>query len=103
MLLVIAYLLFIAYAAGLFVYGVVRERSFAAIGILVSMAGLQFALFETIVPVVGIGIAAVGLVLIGRDLLDSISPRLALAVVQRRRDSAMPVQPQRIGNRLSEF
>lgn len=103
MLLVIAYLLFIAYAAGLFVYAAVRERSFAAIGILVSMVGLQFALFETTMPIVGIAIAGVGLLLIGRDLIDSITPRLALAVIQRRRGSAMSAQPRRAGNPLSEF
>lgn len=83
-LMIVAYVLFIAYAAGLFVYAVFQDRPLAAIGILLSMTGLQFIVLDTIWPPASIAVALTGLGLVARDLANVLMPRLALAVVQRR-------------------
>jgi hypothetical protein len=76
------YVLLVAYAAGLFMYSVSHDRPWAAIGILLSVSGFQFAVMETINPTVAIGVAMAGLALVGRDLYAAFQPRLA-AVVSR--------------------
>ncbi len=82
--MIVVYLLFIAYAAGLFVYAVSHDRPLAALGILLSITGLQFIVLDTLWPAAAIAIAVAGLALVARDLLNVLMPRLALAVVQRR-------------------
>lgn len=83
-IMIVAYLAFIAYAAVLFVYAVAHDRPLAAIGILLSMAGLQFIALDTFRPAVAIVVAVSGLALVARDLFNILAPRLALAVIQRR-------------------
>lgn len=83
-MLIVAYVIFVVYAASLFVYAVARDRNRAAIGILLSLTGLQFVVLETLSPIVAIAVAAVGLALVARDLFEVLMPRLALALVQRR-------------------
>ena len=82
MLLVIAYVAFVAYAAGLFVYSVTHERRWAAIGILLSVSGFQLAIMETIEPSIAIGVTFVGLASIARDLALAIQPRLATVLIR---------------------
>jgi hypothetical protein len=82
MILVIAYVAFVVYAAGLFVYSVTHERRWAAIGILLSVSGFQLAIMETIEPTIAIGITIVGLVSVARDLALALQPRLATALIR---------------------
>lgn len=83
-LMIVAYVIFIAYAAGLFVYAVSHDRPLAAMGILLSLTGLQFIVLDTLWPAVAVAIAVSGLALVARDLFNVLMPRLALVVVQRR-------------------
>jgi hypothetical protein len=82
MLLVIGYVAFVAYAAGLFVYSVTHDRRWAAIGILLSVSGFQLAIMETINPSVAIGIAVLGLASVARDLAQALQPRFATVLVR---------------------
>jgi hypothetical protein len=79
MWLVIAYVAFIAYAAVLFVYAVSHERPLAALGILLSVTGFQFALMDTLSANLSIAVAVAGLVMVGRDVYQTLAPRFAFA------------------------
>jgi hypothetical protein len=83
------YMLFVAYAAGLFMYSVSHDRPWAAIGILLSVSGFQFAAMDTINTTVALGVAAVGLALVGRDLFAALQPRFAAAIVRNDSDSCV--------------
>ncbi|HUG16202.1 MAG TPA: hypothetical protein VMM78_14450 [Thermomicrobiales bacterium] len=78
MWIAIAYVALMAYAAGLFVYAVTHERPSAAIGILLSVSGFQFAVLKTVNPEISIAIALLGLVFVARDVVMSLLPRVAL-------------------------
>jgi len=84
MWIVIAYVAFMAYAAGLFVYAVTHSRPWAAIGILLSVSGFQFAAFKTIDPGVSIAIALLGLTFVARDLLTAMLPLVAPGLYRQR-------------------
>ena len=86
MLWMSGYVLFVAYAAGLFAYSVTHDRPWAAVGILLSVSGFQLTVLETINPTVAIGIAIVGLLFVGRDLVSALQPRLSGALVSSHRD-----------------
>jgi hypothetical protein len=66
-----------AYAAGLFTYAATHERWLAAMGTLLGVSGLQLAVMRTIDPAVGAVFAALGLVMVGRDLATIVADRLA--------------------------
>ena len=82
MLLVIAYVAFVMYAAGLFMYSVTHERRWAAIGILLSVSGFQLAIMETIDPTIAIGITIIGVASVARDLASALQPHLATALIR---------------------
>jgi len=82
MLLIVAYVVFVVYAAGLFVYSVTHERRWAAIGILLSVSGFQLAIMETIEPTIAIGVTIAGLGSISRDLTTALQPRLATVLAR---------------------
>lgn len=84
MWIVVAYVALMAYAAGLFIYAVTHNRPWAAIGILLSVSGFQFAVQDTINADVSIAIALIGLALVGRDVITSILPQFASAHNRRR-------------------
>lgn len=84
MWIAILYVALMMYAAGLFVYAVTHDRPWAAIGVLLSAAGFQFAALDTINPDVSIAIALLGLVFVGRDIVATVLPRLSLAVSRGR-------------------
>lgn len=79
------YILFVAYAAGLFTYSVTHDRPWAAVGILLSVSGFQLTILETVDATLGLGIAILGLALVGRDLVIALQPRLADTFVAPRR------------------
>lgn len=80
MWVVIAYVAFMAYSAGLFVYAVTHNRPWAALGILLSVSGFQFAVLGTIDSAISIAIALVGLVFVARDVVTAMAPRLVLSL-----------------------
>jgi hypothetical protein len=65
---IIGYIALVAYAAGLFTWSVAHGREGAAVGILLSISGLQLAIMETVNPGIGIGMAISGLLIVGRDV-----------------------------------
>ena len=71
----IAYVALVAYAAGLFTWAAAHNREGAAVGILLSISGLQLAVMETVEPAIGAGIAIAGLVVIARDIFVTITGR----------------------------
>lgn len=83
---IIGYVLFVAYAAGLFTYSVTHDRPWAAVGILLSVSGFQLTVLETINSSVAIGGAVVGLLLVGRDLVTALQPKLSGALIASHRD-----------------
>jgi len=87
MILVIAYVAFIAYAAGIFVYSVAHERRWAAIGILLSVSGFQFTVMHTIAAPFALSTAFVGLGCVARDVSVALQPRLAVALARGRNDA----------------
>jgi hypothetical protein len=92
-LIVIAYVAFIAYAAGLFIYSVTHDRPWAALGILLSVSGFQFALMDTVNADLSILVAVIGLLMMGRDVYIALSPRLVPVRVRansRHVDQGMP-------------
>ncbi len=66
---IIGYIALVAYAAGLFTWSVAHGREGAALGILMSISGLQLAVMETVHPTIGISLAAAGLIVVGRDVV----------------------------------
>jgi hypothetical protein len=65
---IIGYIALVAYAAGLFTWSVAHGREGAALGILMSISGLQLAIMETVHPTIGIALASAGLIVVGRDV-----------------------------------
>jgi len=65
---IIGYIALVAYAAGLFTWSVAHGREGAAVGILLSISGLQLAIMETVNPGIGIGMAISGLLIVGREV-----------------------------------
>jgi hypothetical protein len=65
---IIGYVALVAYAAGLFTWSVAHGREGVAVGILLSISGLQLAIMETVNPGIGIGMAISGLLIVGRDI-----------------------------------
>jgi hypothetical protein len=82
MWLIVAYVALMVYGAGLFIYAVTHERPWAAIGILLSMTGVQFALLNTLADAVAIGVAVSGVILVGRDVYLALAPRAAMMLVR---------------------
>jgi hypothetical protein len=72
---IIGYIALVAYAAGLFTWSVAHNREWAAVGILLTISGLQLAVLESVSPAVGVGIAVAGLVVIGRDIVATMNGR----------------------------
>ncbi len=64
----IGYIALVAYAAGLFTWSVAHGREGAAVGILLSISGMQLAIMETVTPGIGIGMTVAGLLIVGRDI-----------------------------------
>jgi hypothetical protein len=83
MIWIVAYVAFLAYAAGLLVYCIRHDRPLPAIGILLSVAGFQLALSELILPAIGIAIAVAGLGCVGYDVVTTMRPHPKPAVVRR--------------------
>jgi hypothetical protein len=69
MFLIIGYVALIAYAAGLFIWSVAHGREGAAVGILISISGLQLSVMETVNVNLGAAIAVFGLLVVGRDVV----------------------------------
>jgi hypothetical protein len=80
----VVYVAFLAYAAGLFIYSVTHDRPWAAIGILLSVSGFQFAALDTLNASVSIAIALVGLAFVGRDVISSMLPHIVPALTRDR-------------------
>lgn len=76
---IIGYIALVAYAAGLFTWSVAHGRESAAVGILLSISGLQLAIMETVNPGIGIGMAISGLLIVGRDIAISFRPNIPFA------------------------
>ena len=87
---IIGYIALIVYSAGLFTWSVAHGREGAAVGILLSVTGLQLAIMETLAPGIGIAIAVAGLVVVGRDVAISLGRvmRFAPALARLRRERA---------------
>jgi hypothetical protein len=86
---IIGYIALVAYAAGLFTWSVAHNREPAAVGILLTISGLQLAVLESVSPAVGVGIAIAGLVVIGRDIALTMNGRrvgYVAELVQSRRE-----------------
>jgi len=89
---ILGYIALVAYAAGLFTWSVAHGREGAALGILMSISGLQLAVMETVHPTIGIALTVAGLLVVGRDVLmafrrgASIAP--AFAHLRHRHDEA---------------
>lgn len=83
---VIGYIALVSYAAGLFTWSVAHGREGAALGILMSISGLQLTIMETVHPTIGVALASAGLVVVGRDVVLAFrrSDRFALAFAQLR-------------------
>ena len=69
---IFGYIALVAYSAGLFTWSVAHGREAAAVGILLSISGLQLAILETINPGLGIGLAVAGLMFVGRDIATNV-------------------------------
>lgn len=84
MFLIIGYIALVAYAAGLFIWSVAHGREGAAVGILLSISGLQLAVMETVNINIGAAIAVAGLLIVGRDIVLALrrSVRLAPALAR---------------------
>lgn len=81
---IFGYIALVAYAAGLFTWSVSHGREGAAVGILLSISGLQLAILETVNPAIGIGLAIGGLLVIGRDIAITLRLGIRLAPVLAR-------------------
>ena len=81
MFLIIGYIALVAYAAGLFVWSVAHGREGAAVGILLSISGLQLAVMETVNVNLGAAIAVFGLLVVGRDVVLHLRRAVQLAPV----------------------
>ncbi len=88
MFLVIGYIALVAYAAGMFTWSVAHGREGAAVGILLSISGLQLTVMETVNANIGVAITIFGLLVVGRDIVMALrrSQRLAPAFVRSGRD-----------------
>ena len=76
---IIGYIVLVVYAAGLFTWSVAHGREGAAVGILLSVTGLQLAIMETLAPGIGITIAVAGLFVVGRDVAISLGRGVRVA------------------------
>ncbi|MGH9175968.1 MAG: hypothetical protein ACRD1H_16500 [Vicinamibacterales bacterium] len=87
----IGYVALVAYAAGLFTWAAAHNREGAAVGILLSISGLQLAVMETVDPAIGAGIAIAGIIVIARDIAMTLGGRVIhLAPAISRTRSARP-------------
>ncbi|MEX1157623.1 MAG: hypothetical protein WEC79_01680 [Thermomicrobiales bacterium] len=75
---ILGYVALVVYAAGLFTWSVAHGRDGAAVGILLSISGLQLAIMETVAPGIAIAIAVAGLLAVGRDV--AIAFRLGMPI-----------------------
>lgn len=66
---IVGYIALMVYAGSLFTWAVTRGRDGAAVGILLSISGLQLAVMETLNPGFGWILASSGLLVAGRDML----------------------------------
>lgn len=78
---VIGYIALVAYAAGMFTWSVMHGREGAAVGILLSISGLQLAVMETVNINIGAVIAVAGLLMVGRDIVLTLRRNFNLAPV----------------------
>ena len=69
----------VVYAAGLFTWSVAHGREGAAVGILLSISGLQLAVLETVNINIGAAIAVAGLLIVGRDIVLTLRRNIQLA------------------------
>lgn len=81
---IVGYIALVAYAAGLFTWSVAHGREGAAVGILLSISGLQLAIMQTILPGLGIAIAVAGVLIVGRDIALALRGSLNLASASSR-------------------
>ncbi len=81
---IIGYIALVAYAAGLFTWAVAHGREGAAVGILLSISGLQLAVLETLNASVGIAIMVAGLLVVGRDIVLTLRRNINLALAHAR-------------------
>jgi hypothetical protein len=86
MLWIALYVAFVAYAAGLFIWTVVNNRQWAAVGILLSVSGFQLAALDTLSDTAGIAIALTGLACVGRDIVGVLLPKVEMALVRGQRE-----------------
>lgn len=78
---ILGYIALVAYAAGLFTWSVAHGREGAALGILMSISGLQLAIMETVHPTIGVSLAVAGLIVVGRDVVVAFRRGARLAPV----------------------
>lgn len=93
MFLILGYIALVVYAAGLFTWSVAHGREGVAVGILLSVSGLQLAVMETVNVNVGVGIAVSGLLIVGRDIVPAF----------RRGEPFAPAFTRSGGNRADEI
>lgn len=87
MVWIIGYIVLVAYAAGLFIWSVAHGREGAAVGILLSISGLQLTALETVDVNLGAAITAFGLLIVGRDIVLTMRRNLHLAPALARSSS----------------
>lgn len=85
MFLILGYAALVAYAAGLFIWAVTHGREGAAVGILLSISGLQLAVMETVNVGIGAAIAVAGLLVVARDIAIGLRHNVQLAPVTNHR------------------
>jgi hypothetical protein len=76
---IVGYIALVVYAAGLFTWSVAHGREGAAVGILLSISGLQLAVLETVNINIGAAIAVAGLLIVGRDIVLTLRRNIQLA------------------------